>query len=270
MREKEVLIYNYISYNVIFLRLLYVFATMEQRYIYDSEKGILGKDTLFIIDNNIINKYPVLNIYNNLTVDNFIKDNYKYKNDFYWDQIFINTNLIQILKTATEGNLLVTNFEIIGKLLKTFKDWNIKDENNISSIEILNVLTNYNLLKLVEAYKNQTIPLTTYYLKNHKHLHLIKTYNLLPKFIFIVSDLDTFINNIKNHVDVDVNEGPQSNRGKISYLGNRLYRLDEDFRHSMYKHGKYLFNYTNNNKYDLPFGCFTFKNIHINLGAVKW
>jgi hypothetical protein len=92
-------------------------------------------------------------------------------------------------------------------------------------------------------------------------------FNLLSKFVFIVSDLNDLLNNLKNLGFDEINAGPQKFRGYPSYIGFINSSLDKDFRNSMYRHDQ-LFS----NKHEIksiPLCNFGFKNIHINLGNVR-
>lgn len=58
-------------------------------------------------------------------------------------------------------------------------------------------------------------------------------FNLMSKFVFIVSDLDLLLNNLKKVGFADVNAGPQKFRGNPSYLSFINTTLDQDFRNSL-------------------------------------
>lgn len=101
-----------------------------------------------------------------------------------------------------------------------------------------------------------------------EHIH-----NYLARFIFIVSDLDNFKNSLKNAIDMEVNQGPQKDRGDGNYISYILSRIDKGFRDSMYNHNRIFLEYrcSPEYKYDryIPKSCFSYKNIHMNLGKVR-
>lgn len=143
------------------------------------------------------------------------------------------------------------NYEEIGELIKLLYK---KDEKNI-----LKALRKSVIMETLEEY-----------LSEYKR---VNTYNYLSRFIFIVSDLDSFINSIAKTIGSEVNQGPQKHRGTSSYISYILISLDKAFRASMYNHNRTYVNYVwkTQDKYDIyiPKSCFSFKNIHINLGKVR-
>lgn len=107
-----------------------------------------------------------------------------------------------------------------------------------------------------------------------KELKQEQIYNYMTRFIFIVSDLDAFIESVKL-LDKDVNLGPQKDRGLGSYISDILTNIDRGFRNSMYNHNNvFLQKYIDdtNQKYNnyIPKSSFSYKNIHMNIGNVRW
>jgi hypothetical protein len=74
-----------------------------------------------------------------------------------------------------------------------------------------------------------------------------------------------FVNSIENR-GLHINAGPQKWRGQVSSINNKLLCLDVDFRNSLYNHSVY---HSALNK-PIPKDRFSFKNIHMNLGNVRW
>lgn len=94
--------------------------------------------------------------------------------------------------------------------------------------------------------------------------------NLLDNCLFVVRDLNKFINIIKKG-GINVNQGSQKWRGQINSLYSFIACLDEDFRDSLYHYN--LHHASSGSKSDvlkLSKDNFSFKNIHINLGNSKW
>ena len=75
--------------------------------------------------------------------------------------------------------------------------------------------------------------------------------------MFLVKDLNSLLVQLR---DLKVNAGPQSERGKCSYLDANLVRVDMALRRSMYLSSKW---------YNLNPRDFYFKNLHMNLGKVR-
>ena len=94
-----------------------------------------------------------------------------------------------------------------------------------------------------------------------------KNYSFIDSCLFIVQDLALLKNNLKNKGYI-VNEGPQSLRGQVNSMNNFLNLLDLDYRRSLYNHNFYHSSVGNCNPLDR--NRFSFKNIHINLGNVRW
>ena len=114
--------------------------------------------------------------------------------------------------------------------------------------------------------------------------------NIINSCVFIVKDKDKFINilpkTLFDKFEGSINQGPQSTRGQISSSFNYLSILDKHFRDSLYYHNKhhhteFISHYLNKRgvKSDkdlegfvplLERKKFSFNNIHMNLGYVRW
>ena len=122
------------------------------------------------------------------------------------------------------------------------------------------------------------------YNKDHKHYDVLfnkiknssraiggisdKLPNLIDGCLFIVEDLDLFINNLKNKNSL-TNCGPQSLRGKVNSINSFLSCLDLDFRSSLYFHNDYHIKAGNiDARSFLSRDRLSFKNIHINIGKL--
>ena len=101
----------------------------------------------------------------------------------------------------------------------------------------------------------------------------VKLTNPFNKILFVVQDIETLIKNI-SYKGYNVNQGPQQWRGQINSINSFLNYLDVDYRKSLYNHS--VLHYSKDNIYK---GCrdeiltkehFSFRNIHQNLGNVKW
>jgi len=94
--------------------------------------------------------------------------------------------------------------------------------------------------------------------------------NIINGCLFVVEDLNMFITKIRSKGYI-INAGPQKWRGQVNSMNNFLTCLDIDFRYSLYKHNQY---HINNNgldaKYSLSKSKFSYRNIHQNIGGVRW
>jgi len=94
--------------------------------------------------------------------------------------------------------------------------------------------------------------------------------NLLNNCLFVVRDLEKFLNFIKiKHKDV--NPGIQKWRGQVNTMNNLIFCIDQDFRSSLYNYNQYHLNKKNlSSNLALSKHNISFNNIHKNLGNIKW
>jgi hypothetical protein len=101
----------------------------------------------------------------------------------------------------------------------------------------------------------------------------IKLTNPFNKLLFVVKDKEALLKNISDKGYI-INQGPQEWRGQINGLNNFLNYLDTDYRKSLYDHS--ILHYSKGNLDNswkdetLTKEHFTFRNIHQNLGNIKW
>lgn len=139
----------------------------------------------------------------------------------------------------------------------------VADYDNMS--KLINLMMNRDNTKCIKE---------IYSTKEYKIIEKEKNYYtevpLLDSTLFFVTNLNQFINNIKNN-GVDINQGPQKFRGQINSSSCFLSLLDLDFRNILYRHNNY--HYHNNmtqSVTELSKKHFGFKNIHMNLGSIRW
>ena len=159
-------------------------------------------------------------------------------------------NIISWLKYYNKGDLSHLDSNNINKLIIGLFSKNCEDVSDALNIE--NLRSN----KFYKNFKKNMI------------------YNLTSRFIFFVPDISTFIESLKTNM-TDLNQGSQKNRGRISYISHILNTIDKDFRMSMFNHNRVLleeYGLKNDKRltFYIPKSCFSFKNIHINLGNTKW
>lgn len=101
----------------------------------------------------------------------------------------------------------------------------------------------------------------------------VKLANPFNKLLFVVKDKETLLKNISDK-GYNVNQGSQQWRGQINSINSFLNYLDVDYRKSLYNHSKLHYSKGNIDKSwkdeILTKEHFTFRNIHQNIGNVKW
>lgn len=101
---------------------------------------------------------------------------------------------------------------------------------------------------------------------------LIKT-NIFNNMVFVTSNRQLLIDSIRAK-GYNVSEGPQKWRGHINSINSFLNYLDTDYRNSLYQHYIHHKNMGSLPEYakDYPLKKehFFFRNIHNNLGNIRW
>lgn len=101
----------------------------------------------------------------------------------------------------------------------------------------------------------------------------VKLTNPFNKLLFVVKDKEALLKNISDK-GYNVNQGPQQWRGQINSINSFLNYLDVDYRKSLYNHSKLHYSKSNLlatfKDETLTKEHFSFRNIHQNLGNVKW
>lgn len=101
----------------------------------------------------------------------------------------------------------------------------------------------------------------------------IKLTNPFNKLLFVVQDKEALLKNISDK-GYNINQGPQQWRGQINSINSFLNHLDVDYRNSLYNHSILHYSKDNISKMwkdeILTKKHFTFRNIHHNLGNIRW
>jgi hypothetical protein len=104
----------------------------------------------------------------------------------------------------------------------------------------------------------------------NKDVELTNPFN---KLLFVSQDKEALIKNISDKGYI-ISQGPQQWRGQINSINSFLNYLDTDYRKSLYNHSKLHYdkgNLDNSWKDEtLTKEHFTFRNIHQNLGNIRW
>lgn len=97
--------------------------------------------------------------------------------------------------------------------------------------------------------------------------------NPFNKLLFVVKDKEALIKSIFDK-GYTISQGSKQWRGQINSINSFLNYLDTDYRNSLYNHSKLHYNKGNidNSWKDeiLTKEHFTFRNIHQNLGNIRW
>ena len=188
--------------------------------------------------------------------------------------IFINNELLsEKPKGYTEENLLSLDSKIILEKLNYLEFLNNRDQLSINQcIDLINKL-NFK----VKSNKDMSIVLKKIYDKDYKYfinnllgidlLEYSCSINLINTTMFVVKDLDNFIQSVANS-GFEVNKGSKKCRGEVNSMNNLLSLVDIDYRDSLYNHSNYHLKdkriYSNLTK-----DKFSFKNIHMNIGKIR-
>ena len=239
-KDKNALVFNYIPYHSIFLTTFIHFA-----YLRSKINGNLYKepgDFLGIVDKDTwggINYGGPLGfskeVYNlSRLFENLLGSSY---------YSITNADIINII------NRLVLQTDINNMSLLV--DLAIKKDYKNFTHEVLSSIDGYN-----EFIKNVDF--------NRESISIINGC------YFIVKDLDKFIDNIRNR-NYNINAGPQPHRGRVNSINNNLSILDMEYRKSLYNHNNYHVSTGSvSPRLRLNKEKFSFNNVHMNLGSVRW
>lgn len=240
-KDSRSLVYNYISYpQEFYYTLMYFLST---RSIATARSYKEPGDLLSIFDKNFVG-------------------------DPVEDKLMISKSLLDLEKliynmlSFSNSNTYKETFGIINRLvihtdtrsMSGLVDLAIKRDHESFVNEILGSLDNYHKLRGVLSRDKNVEPIS-----------------IINGCVFIVKDIEKFILSVKDN-NYNLNAGPQPLRGQINSINYSLSILDTEYRKSLYNHNDYHCNsgktYTSTLK--LKKDRFSFKNIHMDLGGVRW
>jgi hypothetical protein len=241
--DDKVLVYNYMYYDSSFKSSLLAYLLSIDLYynVYYKEGGrfLSIVDTKLAPENLSSNEKLLKNVHNehlgnilsNISNSEYLASNY-----------FETLSLINRL-------LYVSDYSTMSLLLK----YGI-DKNYLEFIRIvLGTIKNYNDLEN-KLLKDDNPP----------------SFNVINSCLFVVEDQKSFLDIIQNN-GYTVSGGPSKWRAQVSSISNFLSNLDLDYRWSLYHHNNYHAKTGNIDwKFKLPRSKFSFNNIHMNLGGVRW
>ncbi len=237
-KESKSLVYNYISYPSIFRESFALFIGL--RALNNGNAYKEPGNFLSIIDENVLGRVEDALLYSNTSykinelIDNLSKSYYPISNT----QIFALINKL-IYSTDVGSMALLTDLA----LKRDYKGFTSK---------ILSSVNNYNTLV---KYLNSDI---------------VDSVSIINGCLYMVKDLENFILNVRNY-RYNINTGPQAVRGHINSINNSLSMLDMEYRKSLYNHNNYhISSGIIDNRLRLNRDKFSFNNIHMNIGGVRW
>jgi len=235
-KDKNVFVFNYISYPFIFRKTLILYLFNRDRFC-DSYPYRERGDHLTILDLDLflgeVNHRLILHNCNPVASD-ILAERFDLKTVFEW---------INRLLYLVDHEDRIDLFDLACK-----KDYFKFMDKILSNME------GYSEVKDGLCYVNENeIPV-----------------NIINGCLFVISDLNSFINSIEKKGYV-VNGGPQKYRSQVNSIGSYLSCLDIDFRNSLYNHNRHhIHRGTIDSRRELKKSSFSFNNIHMNLGNVKW
>lgn len=249
-KNKRTLVYNAVKYNYVFLECFLIYVLIEQMSLatYNSTQA---SDFYFCVDTK-------LNCFDSSLLES-IQKHYDMKTE----------NVLHLLNTTLKPLNPIEALKIEHRWQPPFIS--IDDMSEILVYIFLkrkeDLLNKLNICCKIEDKKDDKLRSMYIQRINYKAKYK-EIFNLMSKFVFIVSDLDLLLNNLKKVGFADVNAGPQKFRGNPSYLSFINTTLDQDFRNSLWLHN-IRWAYASKRQ-PIPRGLFSFKNIHMNLGSVRW
>lgn len=239
--KETVLVYNYIKYNSELQLPLLVYISSLQGAFWGHKNYNVGNDYFFLLEDKLaINNY-ISNCFQN------IFNNIGAKNTESAESGLSVKNIIDVYKLVAEARLLPTSISDISGIVN---------------------------LAFHKNYRDLTPLITHRYLDNAMvKNNITQTFNIdlnvINRLVFIVYDLTIFETKIRD-LGININQGPQKFRGQTSSINNTLLNLDKFFRDSLYEHNTLL---CQNKKYNSKYikrSFFSYKNIHMGLGNVRW
>lgn len=243
-------VYNYIYYDPIFLDtfLNYLFS----KNICSNRFNEWG-DTLFVLDSTVFNKkYTKFE----LSDDNYSRYFFTNREDLLVaisniDHYYVNNAIYKLISIINRINFISKDSSELAHII----DLSIKKD----IIEYIHFIID-------PLYKN----------KYKSDLNLDQwTYdpneiNIINSCLYVVNDINDLKNKLTNKGYL-INEGLQRWRGQINSMSGILSTMDMDYRNSLYNHNEYHVKLGEVDRdFYLPKSKFSFRNIHMNLGNVKW
>lgn len=240
------LFYNYIYYPDIFDLTFLVFLSYYKNepsntlFEWGTQLIFINKDVMF-------------------KIEGFDKDRDVYKYMVNNPDLF--SSVVSAISSIYEAPTTKEIFRYINKLNYATNDYN----------EMANFLYTAHI-KNYDKFVQLILPSEYEDLKDRLAEPLSQDINIINSLLFVVNDINKFISTINETKILSVNEGSQKWRGQVNSMNSLLATLDNDYRNSLYNHNRYHVRYNTNlgYKHELDRSKFSFRNIHMNLGNVRW
>lgn len=244
-RVNNTLVYSYLSYNTLFALSLMNYLNSLSASNLSIHDSIIIEPRVFVLDKSL---HPF--------IEEGKVDEESSKMSKLLSHLIVGENktydkIAFLLLLASEGAISKSSDSIYEMLHALFNNdyvsfWNHCKINKTSS----NIITKLLIARTgdfgYDAFAD--------FVRGHKHLN-----NSINNFYFVVRDLDSLIKKFK---DINVNQGPQKWRGMCSLTQSNIYDIDQGFRHHLLNTWE-DYNYVEDKD-------FSFKNIHMNLGNVRY
>ncbi len=242
-KDSKVLVYNYISYPYIFYYTFLAFIATRNKY-----GGI----------NNHVHRQAgdFLSIFEDRLNISGVKDKLSISKD--------TMNIENVIGNIPRYPYTLTNVEVFKLINRLILQVDVDNMSYLTSLaldkqykvfvkEVLSTLDDYR--SLVKDLDNEAN---------------IKPLSIINGCLFVVEDIKKLVESIRKY-NYNINTGPQPLRGQVNSINNSLSILDMEYRKSLYNHNNY--HVIKGNLYSglkLNRDKFSFNNIHMNLGGIKW
>ena len=239
------IIYSYMKYNVLFSKSLLFYLYSRNKSVNLLQQELIPY--MVLVDNNI---HAVLKEY-----------------------VGISFNEPYVLESLEEIDNSVTQLSIFSYMFKL---------NYCCSISVIGELMKlgneskyYEIMSIVlkdSGYLNNNSFCETEFTKEFESKfgkEMGSIFLPIDYFLVYCSDLGELLKCLTT-LGLDVNQGPQSKRGEVNNMSNFLSHLDIDYRNSLYYHNRHHHHKNSLTCSLIPRNKFSFKNIHVKLGGVRW
>jgi len=243
-KDSRSLVYNYISYPYVFYYTFIYFLCCRSKLMITNSVYKEPGHFLSVIDESLDGE-P--------TEDKLTLSKVLFNLDKLTDNI---TNSYSPI-TTTDILRLVTRLAIHTDIrsMSRLVDLALKKDYETFVQEILGSLDNYHIISRIFSFDKS-----------------IEPFSIINGCAFVVKDLDKLILCVRD-INYNLNAGPQPLRGQVNSINNSLSILDMEYRKSLYNHNNYHSKLSEAYSVPLPKlnrDKFSFNNIHMNLGGVRW
>lgn len=246
-KDSNILVYNYISYPYIFYNTFMAFIATRNKYssVHNDNKFYRqAGDFISIFEDRL----DIGDVKDKLSLSkSTINLESIIDNIFYFPNTLTNVQVFNIINRL----ILQVNIDSMSHL--TFLA--LHKEYKAFAIEVLRTLD--------DDYSNCLV-------RDLDIEENIKPLSIINGCLFVVEDIEKFVESIRKY-NYNINTGPQKHRGQVNSINNSLSILDMEYRNSLYNHHNYHVIRGNiHSAFKLNRDKFSFNNIHMNLGGIKW